>query len=1318
MINDLAQIIAQVYDPNKIGKLQGEGVVEKKLDNSTYLLRFSSGKIKVTVTSGTLTPDTTVQVKKQGDKVILQPVSPQRNTQDQIAFSETKQGNRVNRATHELLSIITNNTSIQKESSEKQDYANIVKKLSAALQNNPKLLQLSNEMHEIAKKIIPSSSQISQAPDQQTLSSMKALVLSTEQKLIELCCKQQNSIKLTIPVQQGFSYFASGKEAIDWLTLTQPEIDKSTLDKLAISKSEPVIIQTVTTGKGESVAIVMNKDEGAVLLDAFIHNDAKNPLWEAVPTDLLLSVMESKGSISKDTIESIDRILQFYNSASQTQQVPSANDKKDVVQQWIAQMFDSNTAQKALSSFTPVNTAGDIALDLEQNVEKTLPKTDPLSDIIKNVLTTTIKKPDLPKAEIISNAIDKMGYNFEKELAKAATSESVDKKELTNSVKAQLLSLLLQTLPDAKSASPAPSVQSGAVQDSVSQPTELSAIDKLTQALVTLAGDDLDKVVTEHEKTSTQQTEKPVQETAQELKKLIGELIQQLTEASQKVAESININQLNLPIPEANTTTPLALSLNASFQKSDSIDQLLSYFMQSADNIEKSIETIKTAISDNQPTSTNSTQQVVNASEKHIAVIKEFLTQLQDFIKSNPQVTTDAIPSKDQNINTTPPPPAIPEEGLQKLLESLRNIVLASEGKPETLPPEVPDKSSPTVSTEQLQNQTKSTLQMFISALEQNNNDIVKQLQELSSSVKPEVQVEIDKLISQLSEMLKNVSDTVKSDIINTLLSQESFSNKELSTIISNALPEDITSVSKADIEKLLTAILEIINKQKPEIDNISALLKSLASLESKPLAGAFTDKISDTIKSIIGQLESLLQSTKEQQTPAANLLNEQNSIIKEITGNTIKNFFKPFDNVLSTLLNTIKPAQADQSNINQIQVLTDNLYKTIISARNTLSDDIASLTQKVIEDVEHKNNFNTATINTNISKLTNIVSSLTTNLLSTITQDTLPIENALQNILQNLSTASAQWTNDANSIQSSLEQNLSNVISELRENLSQAFDPQVTSQKDFKGQLESFLTQTLQKSISDTLAQIKQHASQVTQSFQSSEFVAIKELEQQWQSVLKTIEPVIKNLETNIQNIITNAEKKFSQSLQSFQQGEINQETASKNMQSIANRLSNDINRIFDSTIREMMTLLEKSANDSEKNPEQVQRQINSAISQMKQEIDQLIRTLNKQIDNFTSRTEKGFNPTLPEGIRQQVETALTRLESLQLLAKPTPTAEGQQQVLSLPIKFGDEWTDVNILLIKKQNKKKGKAKGNRFSVRMNVAPSQCGPIVVNMDY
>jgi hypothetical protein len=86
---------------------------------------------------------------------------------------------------------------------------------------------------------------------------------------------------------------------------------------------------------------------------------------------------------------------------------------------------------------------------------------------------------------------------------------------------------------------------------------------------------------------------------------------------------------------------------------------------------------------------------------------------------------------------------------------------------------------------------------------------------------------------------------------------------------------------------------------------------------------------------------------------------------------------------------------------------------------------------------------------------------------------------------------------------------------------------------------------------------------------------------------------------------------------------------------------------------------------------------------------------------------------------LRQTIESSLGRLESLQLLARQIPVPDGQQQMLALPMKIGDEWTEVNISFLKRKNSSKKKnQQSSTFSVSLNVAPKQLGPISVKMEY
>ncbi|NLD91372.1 MAG: hypothetical protein GX639_01760 [Fibrobacter sp.] len=102
---------------------------------------------------------------------------------------------------------------------------------------------------------------------------------------------------------------------------------------------------------------------------------------------------------------------------------------------------------------------------------------------------------------------------------------------------------------------------------------------------------------------------------------------------------------------------------------------------------------------------------------------------------------------------------------------------------------------------------------------------------------------------------------------------------------------------------------------------------------------------------------------------------------------------------------------------------------------------------------------------------------------------------------------------------------------------------------------------------------------------------------------------------------------------------------------------------------------------------------------------------------------TQSGQNQTAAETmlkIRGTVESAINKLESLQLLARQIPLSDGtQQQILALPMKVGDEWTELNVRFLKKEsNPKKKKSGGTFFTVQISIAPANLGAISVKMDY
>jgi len=86
---------------------------------------------------------------------------------------------------------------------------------------------------------------------------------------------------------------------------------------------------------------------------------------------------------------------------------------------------------------------------------------------------------------------------------------------------------------------------------------------------------------------------------------------------------------------------------------------------------------------------------------------------------------------------------------------------------------------------------------------------------------------------------------------------------------------------------------------------------------------------------------------------------------------------------------------------------------------------------------------------------------------------------------------------------------------------------------------------------------------------------------------------------------------------------------------------------------------------------------------------------------------------------IRSAAVTAARGLENLQLLANQTRGTDVQQQVLALPAKIGDEWTEVHIKFVKdKRNGEKKEGGGGHVSIYLNVAPSKLGSVTAHLDY
>jgi hypothetical protein len=124
---------------------------------------------------------------------------------------------------------------------------------------------------------------------------------------------------------------------------------------------------------------------------------------------------------------------------------------------------------------------------------------------------------------------------------------------------------------------------------------------------------------------------------------------------------------------------------------------------------------------------------------------------------------------------------------------------------------------------------------------------------------------------------------------------------------------------------------------------------------------------------------------------------------------------------------------------------------------------------------------------------------------------------------------------------------------------------------------------------------------------------------------------------------------------------------------------------------------------------------------------IETLVREAVRDFDDKAARAETGGTQQLSDkeqaasspqqALRQNLDALITRIESFQLLARQAPVASGDQQIIAVPIKIGNEWTEMNVRFIHKKRSRGGAAQ-NRFAVELSVAPALLGAISARMEY
>jgi hypothetical protein len=124
--------------------------------------------------------------------------------------------------------------------------------------------------------------------------------------------------------------------------------------------------------------------------------------------------------------------------------------------------------------------------------------------------------------------------------------------------------------------------------------------------------------------------------------------------------------------------------------------------------------------------------------------------------------------------------------------------------------------------------------------------------------------------------------------------------------------------------------------------------------------------------------------------------------------------------------------------------------------------------------------------------------------------------------------------------------------------------------------------------------------------------------------------------------------------------------------------------------------------------------RQI-GAISAQLDKTDE--RALN-QIERLPRDPSSGEEKLPIEATRRLIETALQRIDTLQLSARPATLGDFRQQTVIVPMNIDGQWNDVIVKFVRDGRQSGGKKAPKNIAVTINVAPALLGEITVSMKY
>lgn len=444
MIQNAAPLVAGIADAAVPSEIHGRGVVAKRIDESTYVVRMPSGEITIELKSGTLPLNSTVLVGRSGGEITVRLLPDALPPGDNISISPEVFNLDTKRAVRDFAALARDTAEhlLQDPETSVQDVRKEIETLSRALARN--MHRFEGDVRDLARRTQELLGAVKTPPSADTAGrvsqALPDLLRVLSETLLHAVESARGTVKLTAPSPNQFLYFANAQSAREWLaTELGVRTEISLAEEGALLDEEPVVVRILPGPDGTAGASVMSQEKAAAELAHLVRAELKSPVWQLVSPETLLSVLAERGTIDTDRLRAIDGLLLSSEGVALQGPTRPPAELQPLLAQWLASVFDAPRPSQGVADVVPLYSAADVPGQYEQIAAETPSDTAPGQPQQLSLTSELLDSPE-HRAVVITELFQRLGLDLEHRLSEENAAR--DAARIRQSLKAVLYSVL------------------------------------------------------------------------------------------------------------------------------------------------------------------------------------------------------------------------------------------------------------------------------------------------------------------------------------------------------------------------------------------------------------------------------------------------------------------------------------------------------------------------------------------------------------------------------------------------------------------------------------------------------------------------------------------------------------------------------------------------------------------------------------------------------------------------------------------------------------------------------------------------------------